>query len=257
MEDVLPPEAGLVVDGLIYRYTVEKNVADDMKVHIRNESKLTFGEYIINETDDWSQLPGTTINKFLTFGGIPRDAIGDGEIAVEGTGTVKDPDVAYTYKFDSCYMPLSDPSCPGYNDALYKWLLENGLLNGDIDINDPYYDQYVQMLLKRKTEVEEEEEEEEEQIEDEEGDEDDMESRLAVNDASMNIADAAMQNAMLQALRNVSQFDSYYTTIIPGGTYEETVVLEDTILPDNRRALNNLAQQSLHRDLVRSQYDRN
>lgn len=255
MENVLPAEAGLVVDGLAYRYSVEKLAEDDMKVHIRNESTLTYGEYIINETDDWSGLPGNTISKLLSFGSIPREAIGDGEIAIEGTGVVKDANVIYTYRFDECYNPLSDPSCPGFNEALYKWLLENGFLNGEVDVNNPYYDEYVQLMLKRKTDAEEEEQEEE-QPKEENSDEEDMQSKLAVNDTSMNIANAAMQNAMLDALRNVPKFESYYTSI-PGGTYEETIKLQDAELPDNRRALNNLAQQSLHRDMVRSQYERN
>ena len=253
MDNVLPPEAGLSVNGMLYRYVLEKEAEANAEVSIRNENNLGEG-YIIEQTDNWDGLPGSTMNKILNFGNIPREAIGDGSITVEGDATISDPTVVYNYRFDPCYEPLSSPDCPGYDNALYDWLLENGLLNGEIDPDDPFYDEYVQMTLNRETEVEEEEDQEEVQEEEEEDDE--TEVALFAADEAIKLADGAAQQAMLDALTNVPNFDSYYTQQIEGGVYEETLQLQDTNIPDNRRALRNLATQQLHRDLVRSQYDR-
>lgn len=251
MINVLPPEAGLSINGMIYRYTIEKDPAADAQVHVQNENALGEG-YILKETDVWDQLPGGTINKRLTFGGVPREYWGDGSIVVEGEASISDPSVTYNYMYDPCYEPLSSPACPGYDDALYQWLLDNGLLNGEIDPNDPFYDEYVQATLNRETEIEEEEEE---QVEEEEED-DDTEKALFAGDQANKLANDVTQQAMLDALSNVPQFESYYIPQIDGGTYEESIQLQDKNLPDNRRALRNLATQELHRDLVRSQYDR-
>ena len=253
MDNILPPQAGLVVDGLIYQYTMNKETEDAASVHIRN--KLRFSDdYVLEEVDDWSNLPGSTINKIINFGDIPRESFGDGEIAVFGNGEVSDPNVAYNYKFDPCYIALSDPKCPGYNEALYDWLLENGLLNGDININDPYYDEYVQSLLNAK--IDEETDDEEKPLVEEEEEADDTESKMFTGDALAKIANQAQQDAMLKTLQNVNKLDFYYTTTIQGGTYEDQLVLEDKQLPDNARAMSNLAQDTLHRSMVRSQYDK-
>ena len=253
MNDVLPPQAGLTVNGLIYQYTLEKDPAADAQVHVQNENALGEG-YIIKETDIWDGLPGSTINKILNFGNIPGEALGDGSIVVEGEATVLDPTVTYNYRFDPCYVVLTNPDCPGYEDALYDWLLENGLLNGDIDPDDPFYDEYVQMTLNRETDIEEEEEDTEEEQEEEEDDE--MEVALFAGDQANKLANDVTQQAMLDALSNVPQFESYYVPQIDGGVYEESLQLQDKTLPDNRRAMRNLAQQQLHNDMVRSQYDR-
>ena len=253
MDNILPPQAGLVVDGLIYQYTMNKETEDAASVHIRN--KLRFSDdYVLEEVDDWSNLPGSTINKIINFGDIPRESFGDGEIAVVGKGEVSDPNVAYNYRFDTCYIPLSDPKCPGYHEALYQWLTDNGLLDGSIDINDPYYDEYIQSLL--NTKVDEETDEEEKTVVEEEDEGEETESKLFTGDALVKIANPAQQEAMLKALQNVNKLDFYYAATIQGGTYEDQLVLEDKELPDNAKAMRNLAQDSLHRSMVRSQYDK-
>ena len=130
MGDILPPQTGLSVNGLIYQYTIEKDPTSDSTVTIQNENANGDG-YVLSYTDDWSGLPGSTMNKFLSFGDIPSTAMGDGSIFVTGDGTLSDVNVGYNFKFDTCIVPLSDPSCPGFRDALYQWLLDNGLLNTD------------------------------------------------------------------------------------------------------------------------------
>lgn len=257
MDSILPPQAGLSINGLIYQYTITKDPTTDSWVTIQNENANGVG-YILQHTDDWSQLPGGTISNFLTFGDIPTLAMGDGSISVTGDGTLSDVDIGYNFKFDSCVVPLSDPSCPGFKDALYQWLLDNGLLNSNIDINDPYYDQYVQDLLNTKADTSEEEIVSNEEPKEEKEDKDSLEAKLSVNDSNMKIAEAAKQNAMLEAFRvTPTEFNAYLTASIQGGVYEDNVVLEDSTLPDNADVMRNLANSTLHQTMVRSQYELN
>jgi len=49
--------------------------------------------------------------------------------------------------------------------------------------------------------------------------------------------------------------NQYYIVNIPGGIYDETIKLESNQLADNNRALRNFASDTLHRRIVRSQYE--
>ena len=256
MDSILPPQAGLSINGLIYQYTITKDPTTDSWVTIQNEN-VTGDGYVLQHIDDWSQLPGGTINKFLTFGDIPTLSMGDGSIFVTGDGTLSDVNIGYNFKFDSCVVPLSDPTCPGFKDALYKWLLDNGLINSNVDINDPYYDQYVQDLLNRKADTSEETIDNKD-VKEEKEDKDSLEAKLSVTDVNMKIAQAAKQNAMLEALRvTPTEFNAYLTASIQGGVYEDSVLLKDATLPDNANVMRNLANDGLHQTMVRSQYNLN
>ena len=249
MKDVLPVPGGLMINGMIYRYTIEKEVEANAKVHIQNENALGEG-YIVRETDDWSNLPGSTINKLVKLSDIPMQYFGDGSIEVEGDASIVDPSVVYSYKMDPCFVPLSDPSCAGFAQALYDWMKENGLLTGDVTIDDPFFNEFVQAALDQEVNLDEEdvktkeEKEEDEQIE-----------KLNAGASVEALADPAAQAAIMQALSTIPNFDQYYAVDIQGGVYEEALVLEDTELPDNASAMRNLAQDTLHRSMVRSQYD--
>ena len=257
MGNILPPQAGLSVNGLIYQYTITKDPTTDAWVTIQNENVNGNGT-VLSHTDDWSQLPGSTINKFLSFGDIPTLSMGDGSIFVTGDGTLSDVNVGYNFKFDTCVVPLSDPSCPGFRNALYQWLLDNGLLNAGVDINDPYYDQYVQDILNSKAEVSEETNTDNTESKEEEIDKESLEAKLSVTDSNMKVAEAAKQNAMLEVLRvTPTEFNAYLTASIQGGVYEDNVVLEDSTLPDNADVMRNLANSTTHRTMVRSQYELN
>ena len=70
MNNVLPQQAGLQVNNVIYQYTVDKDPSDDMVVHVQNENAQGNGN-IFRETDDWSGLPGNTINKIVAVSDIP------------------------------------------------------------------------------------------------------------------------------------------------------------------------------------------
>ena len=76
MGTVLPDPPGLDINGVIYNYTINKDVDDSVKVHVQNENALGTG-YIFRETDQWNpgSLGGTQINKAVpVIPGIPREA---------------------------------------------------------------------------------------------------------------------------------------------------------------------------------------
>jgi hypothetical protein len=152
--------------------------------------------------------------------------------------------------YDTCAIPLTDSSCPGYEDALMKYLLDNGLIDSEPDINDPYYDDWVQFQLDQKAEAvggEQAKEEEEQELK--------IEKALAVAGAAEQIANPTRQLLMMAQMMSAGTLDGYYGATINGGTYEDTVELEDGIIIDNFKALRNLAQDKVHRTMVRSQYE--
>lgn len=247
MSSILPSETGLIVNGMIYRYTTEKVTEDDMKVHIRNEDTLSNG-YIFSNTDDWSGGPGGTINKVVPIDRISGTRFGDGEIAIEGNGSVKDPTVIYSYQFDPCAVVLSDPSCPGYAEALAALLAEQALLNPtEMEIENPYDNKEVQNILDSEIEIKEE-------FETTENTESEEENSLDTN--SKMLDKYAGQMDLMEAYSIQEQgLNQYYIVNIPGGIYEETIKLESNQLADNNRALRNFASDTLHRRIVRSQYE--
>ena len=83
-----------------------------------------------------------------------------------------------------------------------------------------------------------------------------MERALSVAGAAEQIANPMQQLAMMQQLASTGTLDGYYGATIEGGTYEDAIELKDAEIKDNTRALRNLAQDKLHRTIVRSQYDK-
>ena len=83
-----------------------------------------------------------------------------------------------------------------------------------------------------------------------------LEQALSIVDNSEMFANsfaAAQQLAALDAATRVSQ---YYSLTIPGGSYNDTQVLVDKKIDDNKQGLRNgLAQQLLHEQMIQSQYD--
>jgi hypothetical protein len=258
MDNVLPPQAGLVVNNMFYRYTTDKNPSDPFTVTIQNEH-LTEDGYVIQETDDWSGLPPGTIVKRVDLPNIPREIIGEGSISTTGKGEVLNPNVVYSYKYDPCYVVIQNPECPGYNDALYAWLLENGFLDNPPSPGDPFYDEWVQASLNRETEPDQESDEEREEREkmEEDAKKDKSIEKLNQGITIDGLVDGQNQNDLINAMSTIPNFDTYTTATIQGGVYEETITLDGGELNDNTRALNNLAQDSVHRDMVRSQYNDN
>ena len=257
MKNVLPdatsPYITVEINGLAYQYTMVKDPDADATVTISNEDLANPGQNIFEETDDWSGGTGGSVRKFFRFGYTDSSRWGDGEISVEGEGTVTDPFVVYNYKMvvdDSfkCLSPLSDPSCPGYATALQEYLASLAI---PPSIGDPYYDEWVQAELNRKANVEEERE----QTTNNEV-EDDLEEQLGGNNSIDKLVDSAAQQKILADLSLNPKIVPYYEVTIPGGIYEDTLVLPSSSYPDNRRAMRNLASDANHKSMVRSQYER-
>ena len=255
MDNVLPPQAGLTVGGIAYKYSVDKLQEGDLKVTVQNEDKID-GGYVLQYTDDWSGKSGNRITKQYPLGDILIDRIGDGSIVTEGEGTVFDPEVRYTYTYDECYDVLSNPECPGYDEAYLKYLLDEGL----IDLYGPDYDPNEDMeLLAEETDVDEEELEEDENKEDEEDTEEekDIEKLLSIAEEKNKLADGVAQQAMLAALSQVEKLNNYVALDIQGGEYIETTDLRDKKINDNKRAAlrMGLANDQKHEEIVSSQYE--
>jgi hypothetical protein len=255
MDNVLPEPPGLDINGVIYDYTIQKDVNDSVNVHVQNENANGTG-YIFRETDEWQpgSLGGTEIRKVVpVIPGIPRAAWGDGSIEVEGNGTVEDANVRYTYKVDPCFDPQSNPSCPGYQIQLPDIEV--------VDVNELYdatEDEAVRIATEEtdsdvyedndRPENEDEEDEEEREIR--------LEKALAAADASALFAEAVAQAQILASINMAVNMTSYYASNVPGGEYKETVVLVDRKIEDNKRGLRNgLAQQLLHEEMIRMQYN--
>jgi len=255
MKDVLPAPPGLDINGVFYRYTPNKNTADDMKVHVQNERANGTG-YVFRDTEDWSGHPGgIEVRKVIGIGDIPREAWGNGSIEVEGTGTVDDATVIYSYKVDPCYDPQFSPSCPGYKTPVPVV----PTVNLD-DLYDATKDEYVNLNDEEKLSIEENEERlaEEEEKEKKEAEEKKRKYRL---EKLMSVADAAAlfaETQMIEQMNSIMQNqlnNTYLTATIPGGQYKETIVLVDAKLPENKAGLRNgLAQQILHEKMVSQQY---
>lgn len=255
MQNVLPEPPGLDINGVIYNYTIQKNVDDSVDVHVQNKNANGTG-YIFRETDEWKpgSLGGTEIRKVVpVIPNIPRQAWGDGSIEVDGPGSVEDPNVVYMYKVDPCFNPQFDPNCPGYEVPV-------PVATPEIEIYDVTEDDNVnlsseeQVLLKENEEVLEDKEEEDEEEEEKRK----REYRLAALQAS-NAAQLFAENQRIQLMNDIMQNqvnNSYLTKTINGGVYEETVTMVDKTIDDNQQGLRNgLAQQLLHDKMVSMQYN--
>jgi len=270
MGNVLPEPPGLDINGVIYSYTIQKQVEDSVTVNVQNENALGTG-YIFRETDEWKpgSLGGTGINKVVpVIPNIPRAAWGDGSIEVDGPGSVTDPTVVYTYRVDPCFDPQFDPNCPGFKQPVPD-IPEPEI----IDVTEIYNAADDTIDLERETcseasistdckarEENEEKEKSEEELEEEEEEEkkdrkERLEKALAEADNSAMFAQALAQSQILANVNASTNISSYYSTSIPGGNYKETVVLSDKQMPENKSGLRNgLAQQLLHNQMVDMQY---
>ena len=52
------------------------------------------------------------------FPNLSAELWGPGSIEVDGEGTVEDASVVYSYRYDTCFDPQSDPSCLGYEETV-------------------------------------------------------------------------------------------------------------------------------------------
>ena len=254
--DVLPdfssPNVSLQVNGVTYYYVMSKDPAADATVYVRNEDAIN-GGYVFEEVDDWSGLPGNSILKNFRFDGIPGEQWGNGSITVDGDGTVSDASVIYLYRMDVdetniiCTNPLADPNCPGFLDAVYKYVSTIEY----VDPEDEFYEYWLEMQEGRQIENENE------KVEIVEDEEEDLEKSMQTDPDVGGFIDGFIQQGLLQQLANDPLIQPYYEVDYPEVlVYEDTLQFEDTSLPDNNRALRQLASDAKHYSMVRSQYDR-
>jgi len=245
MEVILPPETGLIVNQIRYRYTVEKEREDAFAVTISNKNALGNGN-VFENTDDWSGKSGSTINKTLPVLNLPREVWGQGSLETEGTGEVKDPVVRYSYRFDDCFDSLTNPLCPQPEEKV-----------NPLDLippqEDPFESDEVQDALAK--EYEEDEEGKQAKDEDSKLTEEDKRRRLASTINPL-MLDAAALSVLFNQMSLKPEFDNYYAVVMDGKTYEETVELKDSTLNDNRRGFRSLAEDTKFNEIIRSQYDR-
>ena len=243
MENVLPQQAGLTISHIVYEYGVIKETQDAMLVHVQNEDAVN-GGYIFRSTDDWTGQPANTVKKIKPASQLPIEYWGPGSIEVEGKGDVVDPSVRYNWRYDPCFDPQSDPTCPGYMIPIN---LEDILPV----VQDPLEDQYIQEELERQAEIEEEDEtQRKERLEKNKRD---IEKLLGGINQKLMSDLALLQEA---AYFSVNLFPTSYYDTINGGVYEDVLQLIDAELPDNKAGKRvNYTQQKLHEEMIQSQYD--
>lgn len=256
MDGVLPTPPGLDINGVIYDYTIQKNVDDSVNVHIQNENAAGTG-YIFRETDEWlpGSLSGTEIRKVVpVIPGLNRELWGQGSIEVDGPGSVEDPRVVYMYKVDPCYNPQFDPNCPGYKIPVPDVPVIQ------IEIYDATEDEYVNLSNDEKLLLEENEQTVEEELEEDEEEEAKRkrEYRLAML-AETNASQIFAENQRILIMNDIMQNqvdNTYLNKTINGGVYNETITLVDNTINDSQQGLRNgLAQQLLHQEMINMQYD--
>jgi len=255
MTNVLPPETGLKVQGVYHQYTINKDINSNATVSIINKHANGNGN-IYELNDNWDNIAGNTKIGFELVTPSLGTSWGDGSIGVDGEATLSDVTIAYNYMFDPCFIPLSDPSCPDFKNALYQYLLDNNLINNEPTIDDPYYNEWVKFQLEQKVKEEKKEELKAKIKEEEAKEERSLETALSVAGAAEKIADPMKQLSMMQQMAAVGKLEMYYGATMDGGTYTDTAELKDGIITDNYRALRSLAQDKSHRVMVRLQYDK-
>ena len=250
MRNVLPQQAGLAVNGVVYRYTTVKETEDAMVVSVQNENARGTG-YIFRETDDWTGLPSNTISKAVPINNIDISYWGDGSIDWTGNGQVIDQSVIYTYYYEPCSDPQSNPSCDGYVDP-YS-VVE------DVMVSNKTEEEMIQEELDRKTQLEAQEAEEEERERKEiaarkkQRKEEALEVLLGFVNTSLLADGQEIKHELLKASNYLPQI---YFADVKGGAYNDVPMLVDKKLPDNsksRRAA--LASQLLHQEMVDLQYE--
>lgn len=247
MQNLLPQQAGLVVTGVIYQYTTVKETEDFMIVHVQNEDAQGPG-YIFRETDDWTGQPGNTINKLVPVGNIPLEFWGSGSIEVEGSGIVTDPTVVYNYKYDPCYDPQSDPSCPGFQAETLVQVIDPLQY-----VKDPLDDEIVQEKLEQTVEENDEQEEDEDREQVLENAKEKLEAFLG---GQIRVLVAGPAEKLHQDLLKLNYVPPNYFDSLEGGSYEDAILYVDKQLPSNKEGRRiGFAQDLLHEKMVTSQYD--
>jgi hypothetical protein len=236
---------GMDVSGVTYKYTPIKNKEDDYVVTLENDK--VGGGYVFQDVQDWSQREGgIEVRRTIALPYTPLAVFGAGRLKEEGTGSIEGADVRYIYRFDPCFDPQSDPSCPGYKKPKPPPLPEipdyDALQDESVAIAQAETDR--KLLDDEQAEKEEEEEEEEESLE----------FMLADVQNALTIANEIAQSVILQQLNNVTNLTNYYVSTIPDNYYPDAVALQGGTIVDNRRALRSLSQDARMNEMIEEQY---
>lgn len=236
---------GMDVSGVTYKYTPIKNKEDDYVVTLENDK--IGGGYVFQDKQDWSQREGgIEVRRTIALPYTPLALFGDGRLKEEGTGSIEGADVRYIYRFDPCFDPQSDPSCPGYKKPPPPPL-------PDIPDYDALQDESV-AIAQAETDRKLLDDEQTEKEEDEEEDEESLEFMLADVENALTIANEIAQSIILQQLNNVTNLTNYYVSTIPDNYYPDAVALQGGTIVDNRRALRSLSQDARMNEMIEEQY---
>ena len=235
---------GMDISGVIYTYNPIKLLEDDFVVTVENDK--VGGGFVFQDTEDWSQKYPIRIKKVIPLAYTPIAVFGDGRIRTTGTGTLEDASVVYIYRFDHCFDPQIDPSCPGYKKPEPPKL-------PDLPDYDALQDESVK-LAQKETDRELLEEEEAKEEEEEEDEEEEMEMLLATTENALAIANGISQSILMATINQATNINSYYVAQIPGKIYRESIVLQDKDIVDNRRAFRSLGQDKLMNQMIEEQY---
>jgi len=236
---------GMDVSGVTYKYTPIKVKEDDYIVTLENDK--VGGGYVFQDVQNWSQREGgTEVRRTIALPYTPLAVFGAGRLKEEGTGSIEGADVRYIYRFDPCFDPQSDPSCPGYKKPKPPPLPEipdyDALQDESVAIAQAETDR--KLLDNEKADKEEEEEEEEESLE----------FMLADVENAIAMANEISQSVILQQLNQVTNLTNYYVSTIPDNYYPDAVALQGGTIVDNRRALRSLSQDARMNEMIEEQY---
>ena len=256
MGSVLPTPPGLDIQNVLYSYTIIKEDGEAVTVYVQNRLAGSTDQYVFRDQEDWSPTApsGQEVRKVVPVGNLHRDLWGDGSIDVQGNGSVENPNVIYTYRVDPCYNPQFDPNCPGYEVPYVEppkvdYEVYDAVAEGDTERRQYTYDE------EENQEEEKTEEEKLAELEDEEAERNDRLEKALSEAGRVELFALAFARGQLTDAVNLNM-NSYYNANIPGGTYNDSLVLLDTKLPENQSGLRNgLAQQLLHQQMIDMQYN--
>jgi hypothetical protein len=186
------------------------------------------------------------IQKVIPIAYTPIEQFGKGSIATTGTGSIENASVLYMYRWDGCRNPQNNENCPGYVPPMPVIPV--------IEIYDALEDENVQDATEKTDGVGTDKDEDTRETEEEDEEKERLEIALAATENALTIANTASQASLLQRINNATNVSSYYVTKIEGGTYRESIALQDNEIVDNKKALRSLGQDNLMNEMIEEQY---
>lgn len=233
MTQVLPQYTGLTVNAVSYRYTAVKLAPDPLLVTVENANTTNTG-YVFRSQDDWTGRPGNTLTRTVAVDNIPVNLWGPGRISTVGIGNIQDPQVFYSYRYDTCFdSTTTDPSCPNYKVSLpsiqtnlQTELPENKLVSETEDTQATFKQLFESEQLKKP--------------------------QVLKKSATNSLADLTVS----RALESANTLPVSYNRTLFGGVYSDSVKLVDKRLPDSKNSLRlNYIQELLHTRMINQQYN--